>query len=313
MRKREVLQLKVEGPGVRPGGITIPDLLLICQQAQTAVNRQAEALEGRQTIRRGPKIAKAHLECTLELVKLRRGSTTLGFVIAKPQRHLPTMTSFGEEVIAGIVTTVKSLAETRGKPKLAIEPDPGVLDSLKTMGEVFEMKSVSSIKWIIPGGNGNKRTIAVYNKAVRDRVAERLKPPSQRLETVEGMLEMADFKETDQKCRIHPSVGNPVACTFDKDKSDEIYAALRHPARIKGQATVNAQTGRVESIHVEELRMLQPLLMGAYDFFAAKSISELAQAQGVKPLADVSILAGGWPDEEDLDETLDEIYRQREM
>src|SRR5260370_33663243 len=116
MPRREVLQLKVEGPGVRPGGISVPDLLRICEQAQIAVNRQAEKMEGREdTIRRGPKIAKVHSECTLELVRLRSGSTTLGFVISQPQQRLPGITTFGEEVVASIVTGVKSLGEKTGK------------------------------------------------------------------------------------------------------------------------------------------------------------------------------------------------------
>ena len=53
-------------------------------------------------------------------------------------------------------------------------------------------------------------------------------------------------------------------------------------------------------------------LLGNHDFFAGKSLSELAREQGVGPIKDISLLAGGLPDDEDIDEMLEEIYRSRE-
>ena len=49
-----------------------------------------------------------------------------------------------------------------------------------------------------------------------------------------------------------------------------------------------------------------------HDFFVGKSILELAQSQGVPPVKDIGVFAGGIPEEENLDEMLDEIYRERE-
>jgi hypothetical protein len=59
------------------------------------------------------------------------------------------------------------------------------------------------------------------------------------------------------------------------------------------------------------LPVARPLL-GNRDFFAGKSLSELAQSQGVGPVEDISVFAGGIPDDEDVDEMLEEIYRLRE-
>jgi len=47
------------------------------------------------------------------------------------------------------------------------------------------------------------------------------------------------------------------------------------------------------------------------DFFVGKSLLELAQSQGILPVVDIAVFAGGIPDEESDDEMLDEIYRQR--
>jgi hypothetical protein len=38
----------------------------------------------------------------------------------------------------------------------------------------------------------------------------------------------------------------------------------------------------------------------------------LVREQGVGPIQDISSLAGGLPDDEDIDEMLEEIYRSRE-
>jgi hypothetical protein len=47
-------------------------------------------------------------------------------------------------------------------------------------------------------------------------------------------------------------------------------------------------------------------------FFAAKTLQELAREHGVGPVKDISVFAGGFPEDEDIDEMLEEIYRLRE-
>jgi hypothetical protein len=53
-------------------------------------------------------------------------------------------------------------------------------------------------------------------------------------------------------------------------------------------------------------------LLGDRSFFAGKSIQELARSQGVTPVEDISVFAGGIPDDEDVDKMLEEIYRLRD-
>jgi hypothetical protein len=47
-------------------------------------------------------------------------------------------------------------------------------------------------------------------------------------------------------------------------------------------------------------------------FFEAKTLQELAREHGVGPVKDISVFAGGFPEDEDIDEMLEEIYRLRE-
>jgi hypothetical protein len=53
-------------------------------------------------------------------------------------------------------------------------------------------------------------------------------------------------------------------------------------------------------------------LLASRDCFVGKPLSQLAREQGVGPIKDIGVFAGGFPDDEDIDEMLEEIYRLRE-
>lgn len=305
-----ILKLQIKGPGVTPGRISVPDLLTICTEAQSAIQRQAEAIEGKSTLRRGPRTSKAKIECTLELVQLRRGSTTLGFAIAKPQELLPDQMSLGKDAVIEVARTVKLLSKKNNGKR---EIDSGVLDSLNKMSEVMRAKKITSIKWMVPKFSGTQKIIANLDKTTAENISKLSMPPTSKDVVIEGRLEMADFKPSDQKSRLHPLVGNPVICTFSKDQEELIYLNLRKNVRLCGKASINSQTGRTESVEIRELKTVEPLFTGEKDFFSAKSFDELVAAQGVKPLDDINSLAGLWPEGEDPDQFLSEIYKSREI
>lgn len=306
------LKVKVEGPGIHRKSIPVPDLLKICSAIQSAVHRQAEVMvrpEAR-TLRRGPITATAQDECTLELTGIVGGSTGLVFRFAKPQQALPIpgAPTFGSEVLARVAQTVREF-ESKREPS---DVDPGVLASLQELGTALERHTISKIFLSVPHHNGKRRQIkAAYTPAVRERIAARMKAPTQERRSIEGKLEMADFKETGRVCRIHPSIGVPVQCTFDPGKEDEIYDALRKPARVTGTANLNPHTGRVEELKIEEIEILDELLVGSRNFFAGHTLAQLAEMQGVHALLNPGELAGGWPADESVDEFIDATYATR--
>jgi|SRR5579863_7404 len=306
-RSKPLLKLRVEGPGIHAGRISIPDLVQICLSAQSIVHRQAEALSGQRTLRRGPVTADVKQECTLELIGVSRGSVALSFDLAKSQLSMtPTLALAALSEVACVIEALGADTDR--------DVDPGVLDSLNSLGDVFDRNSIQKIEWLVPKRDGKrKRLTAEYNKKVRERVIKRLKAPEHETQTIEGTLEMADFKESDEKCRVHPPIGNPVSCTFDKDMEDDIYAMLRRPVQVRGEASLDPHTKKIEFIHIREINPLDPLAVGAAAFLAPHSLEELAKLQGVKPLENINVLAGGFPDDENLDEFLDDVYKHREI
>lgn len=83
------------------------------------------------------------------------------------------------------------------------------------------------------------------------------------------------------------------------------------PVRIAGTAIINPNTERIELIAVEKVSVVEQLLIGAKDFYTGHSLEQLAKAQGVEPLDNSKTLAGGWPEGEDEDEFLEDIYSSR--
>ena len=76
-------------------------------------------------------------------------------------------------------------------------------------------------------------------------------------------------------------------------------------------ARINPNTGRIDELHIEKIDIVEPLLTGGRDFFIERSMEELAEVQGVKPLKNPKAFSGGWPADEDVDAFLEEIYSSR--
>jgi hypothetical protein len=128
---------------------------------------------------------------------------------------------------------------------------------------------------------------------------------------IDGVLGMADFKVSDLKCRIDPPIGAPIMCLFDPELADEVYSLLRQPVRVDGTTTAQPCPGRIDSVHIERIQKLPTLSVGEGNFFSAQTIHQLAVAQKVRPITDISILSGGFPKDEDIDDFVEEIYRAR--
>jgi hypothetical protein len=300
---KPVLRLKVDGPGIRKGRVPVPELVRICNEAQDAINRQAEALKKRKTYHPGPVGHSIQEECTLELIGIHGNSpTTLDFDLRKPQRALDFTEEFGEKAIREIIAGLRK--KTGGF-------DPGVLLRMHRMAEVITPKLISRIEWIAPTRNGHGgRASAAITRVVRDRLAKQLSTPRKAIIEVAGVLDMADFKPEDFKCRIDTPLGASIECTFNPSKADQIQRLLRRSVRAKGEGIIHAYKDKVAVLHISEI---VPAFEALEDqsFFANPSLEELIAASNVKPISDPSVFAGWIPDDEDVDEMLKYIYDSR--
>lgn len=82
--------------------------------------------------------------------------------------------------------------------------------------------------------------------------------------------------------------------------------------KVVGAATINEHTGKTETVDVKEVHPVDDGQLMNEEFFEGKSLEELAVAQGIQPLGSVGILAGGWPEDDDVEDALKELYQDRE-
>jgi hypothetical protein len=209
--------------------------------------------------------------------------------------------------MASVIGTINDLSRRE-----SASADAGVLASLHAMGALLMKRRIASIKWIAPATPGRrKKHIAEFTPRVYRRIAKKLKSATNESVVIDGRLEMADFRPSDRRCRIHPTLGPPIACTFGVEREEDVYRLLRQVVRIRGVAMVNSQTGKRESVRIDEIAPRDLSIGNAGSFFNGPSIEELARMQGIKPITDFSVLAGGWPEDEDVEEFIAETYRNR--
>ena len=305
--KDSILQVKVRG--TPKGRIPVPELIKICEELQEAVMRQAEASEGKASMHRGPSAAMIKEVCTLELIAIKPGSTSLIFGIAEKQQPLPfeNIQIKGYKVAREVAVAIKSLSNGA-----KIDVDEGVMQSLYRLGGVVGSNGITNLDVIVPShGKLTPRVVAPLTKKVREKIASSLSKPRRIEVEIDGILEMADFRIKDRKCRIAPAIGTPVICTFKEEQEDQVQALLRKPVRLKGLGTIPPNSEKVESVEIEQIGLLSSLAIGEGNFFSGYSLDKLADMQGVKKLDDASVLSGGIPETEDVDEFLKEIYEAR--
>lgn len=170
MRKTKLplLEIKISGPGVKPGRIALGVLFKICNEAQQAVNRQAQAIESKLTGK--PLTEAATRECRLELIGLRKGSTILRFSPAsKNGSLLPKTELLGAEAVREVARTLRAVSRRQGK---WVPPDPRVLDALEDLGSIFE-EGVDKLEWIAPASARRKRTTAKFVPAYLPKIKQR--------------------------------------------------------------------------------------------------------------------------------------------
>jgi hypothetical protein len=308
-RARSILRLKVSGPHIKPGRIPVPELLVICEQAQTAVNRQAEVLRGKRGLRPGPTATLVKDECTLELFSIGRGSAVISFTGPETRPQVQgdldlELERLGEAAVREVVKSLRSV-----RTKTPVTMDIGVKRTFQELGKLLD-NGVRKIEWSVPGHAGKRsRVTAIFDDAARRRIDEAPQDVASTPIEIDGRLEMADFKFGDLKCIIHTPDGQRVTCSFGAEIEDDVYKALRHVARVTGVATINTRTKRTEQIGLRSVRVVDPFLGNVEDFFSGVSLEQLTKAQGVDPTFDLRTLKDSWPEDEDVEAFLAAIEK----
>jgi hypothetical protein len=270
-----------------------------------------------ESVKRGPRQRSIRDEIALDLVLLTHGSpdTVLGFERAPGQQAFDGI-DFGVQVIE---KSLRGLAEIQGPGEgLPLGYDAGTLLAWRDVGVLFE-QGVNEISFSL--NHRPQRLSTVYSKPGYRRIQERIKGPQTNIRTIEGRLLMADFKEHGTRCRVHPSVGEPVMCLFDEVQKEEVLENILYYVKVIGEAKEDPITGKINSIKIHDIQRLEDREEGSdllpqgtplpTDFWQSPTLDQLVELQGARPLSDIASLFGTWPG--DPEDGFEEAVRRLRM
>jgi hypothetical protein len=268
-------------------------------------------------VRRGPQPATIKDEVALELTVLTHGSPSavLGFERTQSAPALPALDTGLEILEAALAGLSFVQSEVEALPH---GYDAGVLMAWRDAGLLFR-QGIDRIQFSL--NHRETPLVADFTPAGFARIQTRIRGPQINIRTIEGRLLMADFKEHGTRCRVHPSVGDPVLCIFDDDKKEEVLDDILQYVRVIGEAKEDLTTGRITSIRIHDIERLEDretvdtelLPQGtpiSPSFWESPTLDQLAEMQGVGPVTNVESLLGGWPGDAD-DGFEDEVLRIR--
>ena len=319
--QRPLLEIRFDGEAVGPGKIPVSHLLRFLANFNKALQRIGRVLHGRAESRQRGRLPRSiEGEMEFDLMSLEEGSpaAVLGFERRQTAPSLPGL-DFGLEVLDKAVNGLKAVQEDDDKA-LPTGYDPGVLMAWRDVGKVFG-QGIERIEFKLNRGEEVTRTSFTPTGLMR--IRQRISGPQVNVRTIEGRLLMADFKEHGTRCRVHPSVGDPILCLFDEAQKDEVFENILRYVRVAGESKEDPVSGKITSIKIHDIERLEDRQSDAQDllplgtpvsrsFWETLTLEELARSQNVQPMKDVRTLFGTWPGEKDdgFEAAIDELrYR----
>ncbi|MCX7979416.1 MAG: hypothetical protein N3A68_00010 [Bacteroidia bacterium] len=296
--------MTLEGETVRSGRIPISHLLEFLSGLQKVLYRTGQVLlTESDSTRKGAKQKKLKQLLELDLVEVTHGSPS---TVLRFERHAePSLFPEEEQTVHILEAALKGVGEVQTPGDvLPLGFDRGVLLAWRDVGRLF-LKQVNSITFEL---NHRLQPLRVqYTPQGFQVIQQRIQGPQTQLTIIEGRLLMADFKEEGMRLRVHPPVGEPVLCLFDEEQKEEVLENLLRRVRVIGEALADPVTGKISRVCIHDIEPLEDLSEAieeipvgpaqGYDFWTLRTLEQLAQMQGVQPVADIRTLYGTWPGE----------------
>ncbi len=324
MNKHEsILSVRFDGTGVGAGRIPVSHLLRFLSNFNKVLHRTGRVLQGdTESLRRGQPPQRIASEVELELVSLTHGSPAAVLSFDRVQQHLnfPEM-DFGLQILESAIGGLETVQRKNANYTFPEGYDTGVLMAWRDLGKLFG-HGIEKIEFTL--SHSQKPVQASLTPEGVAHIKDRIKGPQVNIRVIEGRLLMADFKEDGTRFRVHPSTGDPVLCLFDEEQKDEVLENILQYVRVVGEAREDPVSRKIAEINIHDIERLDELQNEATDllprgtpisqsFWNSPTFQELARTQNVQPMADVRVLFGTWPDDEDdgFEASIDELRHRR--
>lgn len=311
-REKPLLSIRFTGTSIHDGRILLDDLQTFLSNFNLAVDRTIDVLQTGSSLRPGRPKKINELASALEIVAVKRHSFDLDLDLRKEQQRQMPPLDIGLQAIGSVMRGIPEIAKNSHMPEGF---DLGVLIALRDAGSVLE-RGIDGIH--VRGRKDIKFKRFTYSADIRKVIINHIKRYEQTLLTVEGRLLMADVKEDALRCRLHPSSGFPIPCSYDESLVPQVVNNLRRFVRATGEAQRDAVTHRIHSLTLYDLEPMEPILqtiptiMPTSEFWEAKEFNQLALEQGIYPIDDLNKILGGFPEDADFDSFYKSVMSSRE-
>jgi hypothetical protein len=289
------LRVRLEGRSAEVGEVSATDFARLLLGTQSAIQRAAGHVIGRRNRETGRPGKVIEDSTRLRLVAIEPGSIVA--VLDPPRRpddpHALELT----DPALGALAIETALRSAMG----GADAHPDVADALVRMADEVGLGrryDAITLERERPNAVTRVRIDPAHRDALRA-VARR--PATARDDSLIGVLVEADFENL--TARLRGPAGTKTTVSFSPELADDIYAALRASARLRGEVRYDAKTSEARSIRLIEIERGDQLTIGLEpgDFWLHPSLAELAEQAGIGPIADVRSLRDDEASDEDVD------------
>ncbi len=309
--KKPLLRFKFEGSAIRNNTILFDDLSTFISNISIAIDRLIhKSLQKDTATKRGRPTKAMQILSALEIVSVRRGCFRIGLDLRRNGQQFPQW-DIGEEATDKLIVSINAIAKDKQVPD---EVDQSILIPLRDAGKIID-RGVDNI-YINSNSSFGHRKLK-YESSVREKIINRINRYQFSYTTVEGRLLMLDVEEDKLRCRLQPSTGEPIGCTFDEDIAEQIMRYPRQFIRAKGDAKYDFDTGKMALLHVKDVEPIAQLSLTDIpqvplsSFWREKTFEELAREQSVYPVGDLHEMASDWPEDTDFDTFFEAVRSSR--
>lgn len=298
VRMSTVLRVSLTGADAELGRVAAGDVARMLLGVERAVARAAGHVIGRQvkaTGRRGRTIEESTRFRLLGI----EGGSVVG-VLELPSETVEEERLDVDVPSLGDLALDAALATAAGEETQQVD----VADAFVRLSDDLGVGTRFDALTIEQQRAGDRRTVTL-DRPARERLWELVaSAPKSRDDSLVGVLVEADFEK--HTARLRTAAGQGITVRFEPELADSIQEVLRRQTELVGEVAYDPQTMEARSVKLREIVRSEQLTMGleAGEFWAARSIGELAAERGVGPVEDVDVLRDHEASDEEVDRVL---------
>ena len=305
--------IRMTGPRVGEGRLSASDLAEVVRRTQQALQRVGQVLYGEESGGRGRKRRDIQELCELFLVGWQSGSAVAELELGQPPAQLHMFGYIGEQSLDAFLKGMSALGNgSADAGQLPLGFDQGVLQSCEAIGKVLD-HGIDSVTF--ESRDNGSPSEAVLDLQVRDRVHCLL---GETLDELPSTARVGRLEELNGhgglKGNLWEADGTKWACHFKAEHLERLPEAWMRRVRIVGRSVVadrRERTLEVESIDVLDTDVATAAHGESTPFWESLSLQHLIDQQGVAPVTDLDEISDLWPVDDDPDELLGHVLRER--